>query len=166
MSLPISFALCLLPSSVMTSISVARSTTWKLVSAMPEASMITPEPRLRWGIRSGASPKKRRKNSSPKNSSNGVRPLGPPGPPRDMVLMLTTAGLIASATLAKVPVVSGICTGRMGAWTAGRACASVSAARLPAARLVANAPSAAPTVSATITAATNVFRFSCMATPS
>ena len=122
--MPITFALCLLPSSVMTSISVAFSTTWELVSAMPEGSMMTPEPRLRWGIRSGTSPKKRRKNSSPKNSSNGVRPPGPP-PLRDtVVLMLMTAGLIASATLAKVPVVSGICTGKIGACTAGGACAS------------------------------------------
>jgi len=47
----------------------------------PVASTITPEPRLRCGMRSGASPKKRRKKSSPKNSSNGVRPVPPPMPP-------------------------------------------------------------------------------------
>ena len=60
LSRPTTFALCLLPSSVMISISVARSTTWAFVSATPPESMMTPEPRLRWGIRSGASPKKRR----------------------------------------------------------------------------------------------------------
>jgi len=43
-----------------------------------------------------------------------VRPPGPPAP-FEIVLMLMTAGLMASATLANVPVVSGICTGRMGA---------------------------------------------------
>ena len=66
-------ASCRPPST--TSISVARSTTWALVSTMPDGSTMTPEPRLRAGSgRSGASPKKRRKNSSPKNSSIGVRP--------------------------------------------------------------------------------------------
>ena len=99
MSTPASLALCFLPSAVDTSISVARSTTWALVSTMPDGSTITPEPRLRctcW--RSGASPKKRLKNSSPKNSSTGVRPLT-----RVTVLMLTTAGPTLSATWAKLP---------------------------------------------------------------
>ena len=74
-SVPTTLALCFLPSAVTTSMSVARSTTWALVRAMPEASTMTPEPRLRCCCsRSGASPKKRRKNSSPKNSSTGVRP--------------------------------------------------------------------------------------------
>jgi hypothetical protein len=67
-------ALCFPPSSVTTSISVAFSTTWAFVSAIPVGSTMTPEPRLRCGMRSGASPKKRRKNSSPKYSSKGVRP--------------------------------------------------------------------------------------------
>src|SRR3989442_1068377 len=97
-SSPTIFALCLLPSSVITSMSVARSTTCALVRAIPLGSTMTPEPRLRSGIRSGSSPKKRRKNSSPKNSSNGVRPWRPA--PRDSVLILMTAGLIASATAA------------------------------------------------------------------
>ena len=107
MSTPASLALCFLPSAVDTSISVARSTTWALVSTMPEGSTITPEPRLRctcW--RSGASPKKRLKNSSPKNSSTGVRPLT-----RVTVLMLTTAGPTLSATWAKLPEGTGRAAG-------------------------------------------------------
>ena len=64
-------------------------------------------------MRSGSSPKKRRKNSSPKNSSNGVRPGTVP---RDSVLILMTDGLIVSATAANDTVGSGICTGTMGAW--------------------------------------------------
>src|SRR5207302_1156890 len=115
LSRPTTFALCLLPSRVMTSISVAFSTTCELVSAIPVASTITPEPRLRCGMRSGASPKKRRKKSSPKNSSNGVRPPEPRPAPLETVLMLMTAGLMTSATPAKLPVFSGICTGSTGA---------------------------------------------------
>src|SRR5207245_2532377 len=99
LSTPRIFALCLPPSSVITSMSVARSTTWALVRAIPFGSTMTPEPRLRCGMRSGSSPKKRRKNSSPKNSSNGVRPWMPA--PRDTVLMLMMAGLIISATAAQ-----------------------------------------------------------------
>ena len=60
LSTPMTFALCLPPSRVTTSISVARSTTCALVSAMPVGSTMTPEPRLRCGMRSGTSPKKRR----------------------------------------------------------------------------------------------------------
>ena len=59
-SSPTIFALCLLPSSVITSMSVARSTTCALVRAIPLGSTMTPEPRLRSGMRSGSSPKKRR----------------------------------------------------------------------------------------------------------
>jgi hypothetical protein len=70
------------------------------VSAIPVESTMTPEPRLRCGIRSGASPKKRLKNSSPKYSSNGVRPWGPAD--RNTVILIT-AGLMASAMAAKVP---------------------------------------------------------------
>ena len=55
--------------------------------------MMTPDPRLRCGIRSGASPKKRRKNSSPKNSSNGVRRPASTGPAARTVLMLIDRGL-------------------------------------------------------------------------
>src|SRR5436309_3029090 len=95
LSTPTILALCFPPSSVTTSISVAFSTTWAFVSAIPVASTMTPEPRLRCGMRSGTSPKKRRKNSSPKYSSNGVRPWRPA--PREKVLMLITAGLIAFA---------------------------------------------------------------------
>ncbi len=78
---------------------------------MPEESTMTPEPRLRcccW--RSGASPKNRRKNSSPKNSSMGVRPAVP----RVTVLMLTTAGLTASAIREKLPEGTGRAAGTTG----------------------------------------------------
>ncbi len=51
LSTPTSFALCFLPSAVTTSISVARSTTWALVSTMPDGSTMTPEPRLRCLLR-------------------------------------------------------------------------------------------------------------------
>ena len=104
----------------------------------------TPEPRLRCGIRSGASPKKRLKKSSPKNSSNGVRP---PGPPLETVLMLMTAGLMASATPAKLPVLSGICTGSTGA-VGAVTCGGRSV------RPAATAPSVTPATSISASAAT------------
>src|SRR5882724_1932084 len=155
LSRPTTFALCLPPSRVITSISVAFSTTCALVRAIPVASTITPEPRLRCGMRSGASPKNRRKKSSPKNSSNGVRP--PPGrPPLEKVLMLMTAGLMTSATPAKLPVFSGICTGSTGAVgvVAGGATRSV--------RPPAKAPRVTPATSTTASAATNDVLLSCI----
>ena len=107
LSTPTSLALYFLPSAVIASISLARSTTWALVSTVPDGSTITPEPRLRAGSgRSGVSPKKRRKNSSPKNSSIGVRPA-----PRVTVLMLTTAGATVSATWEKLPDGTGSAAG-------------------------------------------------------
>jgi hypothetical protein len=163
LSAPSTLALCFLPSSVMTSMSVALSTTWALVSAMPEGSTITPDPRLRWGMRSGASPKNRRKNSSPKNSSNGVRPCMLPPPPlvRDTVLMLMTAGLISSATFAKVPVVRGIWTGSTGASGIGGAWATTTG-RFSSARPRVKAPSPAPRSTATARATAKVLRLSCI----
>src|SRR5213592_4290121 len=156
LSRPTTFALCLPPSSVMTSISVAFSTTCALVRAIPVASTITPEPRLRCGMRSGVSPKNRRKKSSPKNSSNGVRPPPPGRPPLETVLMLMTAGLMISATPAKLPVFSGICTGSTGAVgvMTGGATRSV--------RPPATAPRVTPATSITASAATNEDRLSCI----
>ncbi len=64
-----------------------------------------------------------------------MRPGGAPLPPRlTVVLMLMTAGLTSSATLANVPLGSGIWTGRMGASTAAGALADTRqrSARLPA----------------------------------
>jgi hypothetical protein len=104
---------CFLPSAVTISISVAPSTTWAFVSAIPDESTITPEPRLRC-VRSRGPPKKRRKNSSPKNSSIGVR--GPPNGPRTTVtvLMLMTDGLTTEATWRNALELSGVATGRSG----------------------------------------------------
>src|SRR5439155_374176 len=90
------------------------STTCALVGTMPEGSTITPEPRLFCTCsRSGTSPKKRRKNSSPKNSSMGVRPAAP----RVTVLMLTTAGATVSATWEKLPEGTGSAAGTIGPCT-------------------------------------------------
>src|SRR5262245_576263 len=114
LSTPASLALNFFPSAVTASISVARSTTWALVSTVPDGSTMTPEPRLRAGSgRSGVSPKNRRKNSSPKNSSIGVRPV-----PRVTVLMLTTAGATVSATWEKLPEGTGSAAGTTAPWTA------------------------------------------------
>ena len=98
-------------------------------------------------MRSGASPKNRRKKSSPKNSSNGVRPPLPGVPPFETVLMLMTAGLMISATPAKVPVLSGICTGSTGA--VGAAACGGRSVRPPA-----TAPSVTPATSISTRAAT------------
>src|SRR5262245_2751715 len=153
-STPASLALYFLPSAVTASISLARSTTWALVRTGPAGSTITPEPRLRAGSwRSGVSPKKRRKNSSPKNSSIGVRPA-----PRMTVLMLTTAGATVSATWEKLPEATGRAAGTTAPWTAtGRGGRGAGLARSTAP--APQAPRPAPATRATRIMNATVLRF-------
>src|SRR6185503_16205003 len=155
LSTPATLALYFLPSAVVASISLARSTTWAFVSTVPDGSTITPDPRLRAGSgRSGVSPpKKRRKNSSPKNSSIGVRPA-----PRVTVLMLTTAGPTLSATWEKLPDGTGSAAGTTAPCTpAGRGGRAVGLARSTAP--APQAPRPAPATSATRIMKATVLRF-------
>src|SRR5207302_4721566 len=100
----------------------------------------------------------RRKNTSPKYSSNGVQPWGPA--PRDTVLMLITAGLMASAIDAKVPPWGGIWTGTTGIGLTGAGAASWG--RRSSARDAENAPKATPATRASASAATKFRRLSCI----
>src|SRR5262245_40811522 len=152
-STPATLALYFFPSAVTASISLARSTTCAFVSTVPAGSTMTPDPRLRTGsCRSGVSPKNRLKNSSPKNSSIGVRPW-----PRVTVLMLTTAGATFSATCAKLPEGTGSAAGTTGPCTPARAGFGVVLARSTAP--APQAPSPAPATRATRTMNATVLRF-------
>src|SRR5436309_5507172 len=72
--------------------------------------------------------------------------------------MLMTAGLTRSATFENEPVVSGICTGRMGASTSGAATGRTTRSAPPAAK----APRATPATTASTNMTRSVLCLSCI----